>query len=167
MNINAEGHSGRYLGLPVYIGKSKSKTFAYIRERIWKKIKGGNEKLLSKAGKEVLIKAMAQAIPVYVMSCFDLTKTFCDDSSTMICQYWWSQVDKKNKIHWVNWERLSLPKSVGGLGFRNLHSFNLAMLARQAWRLLQEPTSLSARILKAVYYPDRSILNAELGTIPS
>lgn len=161
LNINAEGHSGRYMGLPVYIGKSKSKTFAYIRERIWKKIQGGNEKLLSKAGKEVLIKAVAQAIPVYVMSCFDLTKTLCDDLSTMICQYWWSQVDKKNKIHWVNWERLSLPKSVGGLGLRNLHSFNLAMLARQAWRLLQFPNSLCARVLSAKYFPDGQLLRAK------
>jgi hypothetical protein len=76
LSFNKEGHSGRYLGLPVYIGKSKVKTFAYLKEKIWKCIQGWKEKLLSIAGKEILIKAVAQAVPVYEMACFDLTKSF-------------------------------------------------------------------------------------------
>lgn len=161
LKFNKEGHSGKYLGLPVYIGKSKRKTFAYLKERIWKCIQGWKEKLLSKAGKEILIKAVAQAIPVYAMACFDLTKSFCDQLSTMICRYWWSQMEKDNTMHWVSWERMTLPKSDGGLGFRNLHHFNIAMLARQAWRLLKNPDALCARVLSAKYYPDGQILNAK------
>jgi hypothetical protein len=45
--------------------------------------------------------------------------------------------------------------------------FNIALLARQAWRLLQEPTSLSARVPKAAYYPDGDFLTANLGSSPS
>ena len=44
------------------------------------------------------------------------------------------------------------------MGFRDLHSFNLAMLAKQVWRLVTNPDSLCARILKAKYYPSGSIL---------
>ena len=51
-------------------------------------------KLLSKAGKEILIKAVAHSIPTYAMSCFDLTKGLCDDLSSIIGRYWWSQQDK-------------------------------------------------------------------------
>ena len=53
------------------------------------------------------------------------------------------------KIHWLSWERLCWPKKCGGMGFRDLHYFNLAMLAKQGWTLLSNPDSLCTRILKA------------------
>lgn len=59
------------------------------------------------------------------------------------------------------------PKNLGGLGFRDLEIFNLALLSRQAWKCLDEPNSLSARILKAAYYPGCSVLEADLGVHPS
>ena len=56
---------------------------------------------------------------------------------------------------------------MGGLGFRDLELFNLALLSRQVWRLLQESDMLSARVLKARYYPHVDILDAALGAHPS
>ena len=55
-----------------------------------------------------------------------------------------------------------MPKGKGGLGFRDLQSFNLAMLAKQVWRLLHETESLCARVLRARYYPDGKLLNARM-----
>lgn len=60
-----------------------------------------------------------------------------------------------------------MPKYQGGLGFRDTEFFNLAMLAKQAWRLLRNPDSLSAKILRAVYYPDGNVLQSDLGSHPS
>ena len=161
MNINSEARNEKYLGLPVYMGRSKVQTFNYLKERVWKRIQGWKEKLLSRAGKDVLIKAIAQAIPTYAMSCFDLRKTLCDDISTMICRYWWSQQEKENKMHWLSWELLCSRKKKGGLGYRDLHLFNLAMLARQGWRLLIESDSLCAQVLRAKCYPNGDPLGAE------
>ena len=67
LDIAVEAWNEKYLGLPVYMGKSKVRTFAYLKDRIWKRVQGWKEKLLSKAGKEILIKAVAQAIPSYAM----------------------------------------------------------------------------------------------------
>ena len=47
------------------------------------------------------------------------------------------------------------------MGFRDLESFNLALLAKQVWRLLAEPDSLCVRILQANYYPDGNLLKAK------
>jgi hypothetical protein len=160
VHISAEARTEKYLGLPVYIGRSKSQTFAYLKDRIWKKIQGLKERFLSKAGKDILIKSCAQAIPTFAMSCFDLTKTLCDEMSTMICRFWWAQQEKENKMHWLSWEKLTRSKKDGGLGFRDLYGFNLAMLARQAWRMLIAPESLCARVLKAKYFPNSTILQA-------
>ena len=59
------------------------------------------------------------------------------------------------------------PKAKGGLAFINLQAFNQAMLAEQAWRILTNPSSLVARVLKARYFPTGDLLNAELGSSPS
>jgi hypothetical protein len=74
LDIRDKSRNEKYLGLPVYMGKSKEKTFAYLKDKVWKRVQGWKEKLLSKAGKEIFVKVVAQAIPSYTMSCFDLTK---------------------------------------------------------------------------------------------
>jgi hypothetical protein len=89
LQIKDDAFNERYLGLPVYLGRSKTKAFGYLKEIIWKLIQGWKEKFLSRAGKEILVKVVAQAIPIYAMSCFDFTKDLCDEICSMVCRYWW------------------------------------------------------------------------------
>ena len=79
----------KYLGLPSLVGKNKRNTFNDINDKLSKKLAGWKEKLLSKAGKEVLIKDIAQAIPTYTMSCFKIPDSLCDDLTSMIRNFWW------------------------------------------------------------------------------
>ena len=157
----------KYLGLPSIIGRSKKLIFAEIKEKVCKKLAGWKGKLLSLGGKEILIKAVAQAIPSYTMSCFLLPKCLCDDLEREMRSFWWGQKHQETKIAWVGWKKMCKLKSLGGMGFRNLQAFNLALLAKQAWRILTNPSSLAARVLKAKYFPYDDILNASLGSSPS
>lgn len=70
--------------------------------------------------------------------------------------------DVKKHIHWFAWWKMCIPKKRGGVSCRDIPCFNLAMLAKQVWRLLCEPDSLCARVLRARYFPSGDILNAEL-----
>jgi hypothetical protein len=59
-------------------GKSKYQDFSFLMKRVWKKLKGWKEESLSFSGRGVLIQAVVQAIPVYVMRCFLIPQKVCD-----------------------------------------------------------------------------------------
>ena len=88
----------KYLGLPMVGGKSKVNTFKGLQERITKRVMGWKEKTISKAGREVLIKTVAQAIPTYSMSIFKFPKKGCDDINSVLAKYWWGQTRNEKKI---------------------------------------------------------------------
>jgi hypothetical protein len=62
---------------------------------------------------------------------------------------------------------MGFSKNQGGMEFRDLVLFNQALLAKQIWRLIEDPSSLVARIMKAKYHPRCSVMEALLGTKPS
>ena len=111
-------------------------------------------------GKEILIKSVAPAIPLCAMSVFSIPKGICKEITDLIAQFWWGDDEDHKRMHWMAWGKLCIPKSEGGMGFRDIYSFNLAMLAKQCWRIVTEPESLVARVLKAKYFPNGSILEA-------
>lgn len=80
----------------------------------------------------------------------------------MATKYWWGQWGVERKVHWLGKKHLTCGKSEGGMSFRELSFFNMALLARQGWRLVQFPDSLVSRVLKAKYYPHQSFLEASI-----
>ena len=161
LGVPAIRHFEKYLGLPALVGRAKKQSFIYIKERVWKKLQGWKEKLQSQAGREVLIKAVIQAIPTYTMSCFKLPKGLVRELEGMIRKFWWGYRGEHRKTHWVKWERLCEAKEVGGMGFKEIEKFNDALLAKQVWRMINNPESLCHRVFKARFFPECSILDAK------
>jgi hypothetical protein len=114
---------------------------------------------MSRAGKETHIKSIVQAVANYIMSCFKIPVGTCKKMKTSIANHWWGFDEGIRKLHWRSWDWMSAPKSLGGMGFRDFVLFNQAMLGKQCWRLITEPNSLCARVLKGRYFPDSNFLS--------
>ncbi|XP_031116501.1 uncharacterized protein LOC116020159 [Ipomoea triloba] len=166
LGITQAPNFGKYLGLPAFVGRNRRAALSYIEDKIKQRIGSWNKKLLSQAGKEILLKSVAQAMPTFSMSVFLLPESVCLSIERTMNRFWWGSGTER-RIHWKAWDRLCIPKKFGGLGFKDLRVFNLAMLGKQAWRFLTMPNSLVARIYKARYYPKTSFIDAAVGNCPS
>ena len=78
-----------YLGLPILIGCAKYQNFSFLKDRVWKKLQGWKGMLLSRSGKEVLIKVVTQSIPTYTMGVFQLPMKLCEELNSMCARFWW------------------------------------------------------------------------------
>ena len=101
------------------------------------------------------------------MNCFKLPASLCNELNSLIRNFWWGQREKERKLAWIAWEKMCTPKAERGMGFKDLRAFNLALLAKQGWRLTQNIESLAHRVLKARYFPESNFLEAQIGKKPS
>ena len=98
--------------------------FSFIKERVWKKLEGWKEIYLCRAGRELLIKSIIQAIPFYNKSCFELPQGLCHDIDVMISRFFWGGNVDKRLMHWVSWDHMTHPKPQGGFGFQKINDFS-------------------------------------------
>ncbi|XP_021728767.1 uncharacterized protein LOC110695850 [Chenopodium quinoa] len=90
----------KYLGLPTIIGKSKKSYFCLLERKNMEELNGWKERLMSKSGKEVLIKVVAQAIPTYMLSVFKIPEGLIDEIHTLLCRFWWGSREGEKRLHW-------------------------------------------------------------------
>ncbi|KAL9678650.1 hypothetical protein QQ045_016498 [Rhodiola kirilowii] len=157
----------RYLGLPIAFSHNRSELFRFIIKRVWNKVQGWKEKTISMAGKEILIKVVIQAMPMYAMMCYKIPDNLIKRIISILSKYWWSNNKDVKGIHWCSFDKLCKSKCDGGLGFRDLKVFNEALLAKQVWRLLVCENNLVSKLMRAKYYRHYNVIDCQLGVRPS
>ena len=103
--IEKEGGEGTYLGLPEVFKGSKKNILNFIREKLQNRLHGWFARSLSQGGKEILIKSIGLALPVYAMYVFKLPKDLCAKLTSAIRDFWWSNGGSRRKLPWVSWEK--------------------------------------------------------------
>ena len=126
----AESFESKYLGLPTPEGRMKDEQFQPIMDRFGKRCSDWSKKFMSFAAKEVHVKSNVQALPTFIMSAFLLSKGFCEKYERLIRDFWWGDEEGPRKVHWMSWANMTKHKRNRGIGFRDMHMSNQALLAR-------------------------------------
>lgn len=111
-----------------------------------------------------MIKSVLQPIPSYIMSVFLLPNKLVDAIEKMINAFWWGNGgNMRRELHWMSWERLFVHKNFGCMGFKDLTSFNVAMLGKQGWRFQTDSSCLVSPLFKAGYFPNSDFIGSNIG----
>jgi hypothetical protein len=131
LRVNEVLGTSRYFGMSSTIGRIKKAMFGYLKDRMWKKVQSWSGNYLSKAGREVLVKSIVQAISVYCMSTILLPESLDEELERMI-NYFLQRLNKSSirGINWFRWENLAMRKEHGGIGFCYFDDFNLVILGK-------------------------------------
>lgn len=120
LQIQKEGRTGKYLGLPEHFGRRKKDLFAGIVDRIKQKASGWSNRFLSSAGKLVMLKSVLSPIPSHSMTCFKLPKLLTKRIQSAVTRFLWDDRTGKKKMACVAWDKLAQPKGKGGFRAKGL-----------------------------------------------
>jgi hypothetical protein len=99
-----------------------------------------------------MIKSVAQVLPTYTMSTFEVPKKICENLDAVTRRFWWNPKTPSGRfLAWKSWDALCLPKKDGGLGFRKNKNFNKALLAKLAWMVVSNRNSICMKLVRSKY----------------
>ena len=154
LGVSSTPDLGKYLGFPLQIHGRNARDFRFIVEKVQAKLSSWKSKLLSPAGRVVLIQAVTSAIPAYYIQNAALPSSICSELDKLNRNFLWRSSEDKKKMHMIGWDKICQPKKDGGLGLYSSKPRNLALLAKLNWRLIDEKDPLWAKTLLAKYCPN-------------
>ena len=98
-----------------------------------------------------LIQSVLTSLPIYFLSFFRIPKKVVEKLVSIQRRFLWGGGIDQNKIAWVKWETVCLPKEKGSLGIKDIDTFNIALLGKWRWNLFQHEGQLWARVLESKY----------------
>ncbi|RZB64934.1 DNA ligase 4 isoform G [Glycine soja] len=140
-----------YLGIPVGTSSKSWSVWQPIIRKFEAKLAKWKQRCLSMGGRITLINSGLTALPIYLLSFFRIPKKVVHKIVSIQRNFLWGGGIEANKIPWVNWDTVCLPKNKGGLGIKDLIKFNEALLGKWGWELVNNQNQLWARILLSKY----------------
>ena len=140
-----------YLGLPLGSSFKDQTIWNGIIEKTEKRLAGWKRMYLSKGGRLTLIKSTLSNLPTYYLSLFPIPRGVAHRIEKIQRDFLWEGMGGEFKYHLVNWDRVCTPIQCGGLGIRNLVTFNQALLGKWLWRYATEREALWRKIVELKY----------------
>ncbi|XP_021740814.1 uncharacterized protein LOC110707087 [Chenopodium quinoa] len=152
--------SSEMVSLLIWVG-DKCQAFQPLLDRISSRLTAFAPLHISPSGKLVIINSVLVAFLNHVLSVFKIPASITDKINNLLVRFWWRTSVHSKGLAFAPPSLLFTPKGMGGLGIRHLGVFNSSLLARQSWRILQNPQFLLSRVLKAKYPSLFSIRSSE------
>lgn len=148
------GEDEKYLG--IVITKSSRQvdlTHNMLLEKMENRLAGWKVNMLSFAGRVTLIKSVLLALPVYYMSIAVLPTKTTNEINSLLRKFLWGKLGKDRYMAMIAWHRICLPTEEGGLGIRDVKTFNDALVLKLVWQISAGKDKLWIQVMKAKYYP--------------
>ena len=149
-----------YLGMPIGANPRKCQLWDPIINKCERKLAKWKQRHISFGGRATLIKSVLTSIPIYFFSFFRVPRRVVDKLVCIQRRFLWGGEIDHNKIVWVNWETVCLPKERGGLGIKDITKFNSTLLGKWKWDLFHRPRELWAKVLVSKYRGWRGLAEA-------
>ncbi|XP_019447298.1 PREDICTED: uncharacterized protein LOC109350521 [Lupinus angustifolius] len=141
----------KYLGIPTGSSPRNSSTWVSVIEAVANRLNSWRRKFISFGGRVVLLNVVLANIPIYLLSLFKAPKKVILSLVKIQRRFLWGNKNGGKGVAWVSWVEVCKPKSLGGLGVKDIQAFNLALLGKWKCRFLVESESLWARVIRSKY----------------
>ncbi|KAF7835780.1 ribonuclease H [Senna tora] len=143
---------GKYLGVNVDNKVNSVELYKELVEKLESKLAGWKSRLLSQSGRLTLIQSVLQSSPIYQLSVMHMPNKYADKIDALSTNFYWGHNSNKAPIHLASRKKIFRSKDKGGLGLRQTSLFNKALLAKQVWRIVSQPTSIYSKWACAKYF---------------
>ncbi|GAU27776.1 hypothetical protein TSUD_215870 [Trifolium subterraneum] len=156
----------KFLGIPVGANPRRRETWKPVVEAMTNRLSTWSSRQLSFGGRITLINTVLASMPLYFFSFFKAPVCILKLLVRIQRNFLWGGGLVEKKLCWIKWDQICLPKNRGGLGVKNLELFNIALLSKWKWRLLDEGDTIWAGLLRFRYgHLSTKILTGETSQI--
>jgi hypothetical protein len=114
-----------YLGIPIATNRLKIVNFSHLLERFKNSIGAWNQRILPYTSRLQLIKSVVQGVESFWLSILPIPSAILGKVTSLCRGFLWG---KSNPL--VAWRKLALPFDEGGVGIRDLLTWNMTLLCK-------------------------------------
>ncbi|XP_062085826.1 uncharacterized protein LOC133791936 [Humulus lupulus] len=156
LNIEEGSFPLKYLGVPLHPTKWKAGDCGLIIKKINLRLHSWASRHLSFAGRAQLIHSVLLGIWSYWMSIFLLPQSVTLEFDRLCRKFLWGSIGNRSKMHFTAWDHVCLPKSFGGIGFKEGSKWNKVLLAKYVWVISSKQDLLWVKWIDDIYLKGES-----------
>ena len=135
------------MGLPLGANLERKSTWKLVLDKVRSRLAGWKRRLLSFAGRLILIKFVLSSLPIYYLSMFKMPTGVVRELEWLEASFLWGGNGLKRKVHLMKWAEVTKNMDLGGLGIKRIKDINVSLLFKWWWIFGCEVNALWRRLL--------------------